>query len=49
MVTLTALDIVLGMDNVVMISMLSGELSKVRQARESRLGLAIAVIARILI
>ena len=49
MLTLTALEIVLGIDNIVMISILSGELPKERQARARRLGLAFALITRILL
>ncbi len=39
----------LGIDNIVMISILSGELPKERQARARRLGLAFALITRILL
>ena len=49
LLTLTALEIVLGIDNIVMISILSGELPKERQARARRLGLAFALITRILL
>jgi predicted tellurium resistance membrane protein TerC len=49
LLTLTALEIVLGIDNIVMISILSGELPHARQARARRLGLAFALITRILL
>lgn len=49
LLTLTALEIVLGIDNIVMISILSGELPQERQARARRLGLAFALITRILL
>lgn len=50
LLTLTALEIVLGIDNIVMISILSGELpTKELQARARRLGLAFALITRILL
>lgn len=49
LLTLTALEIVLGIDNIVMISILSGELPQHRQARARRLGLAFALITRILL
>jgi predicted tellurium resistance membrane protein TerC len=49
LLTLTALEIVLGIDNIVMISILSGELPQHLQARARRLGLAFALITRILL
>src|SRR5690606_2842563 len=50
LLTLTALEIVLGIDNIVMISILSGELpTKELQARARRLGLAFALITRIML
>lgn len=50
LLTLTALEIVLGIDNIVMISILSGELpTKEQQARARRLGLAFALITRIML
>lgn len=49
LLTLTALEIVLGIDNIVMISILSGELPQARQKRARRLGLAFALISRILL
>jgi predicted tellurium resistance membrane protein TerC len=46
---LTALEIVLGIDNVVFISILAGKLPPAQQPRARRLGLAIAMISRILL
>ncbi len=45
--TLTALEIVLGIDNVIFISILSTKLPPEQQASARRLGLAVAMIARI--
>ncbi len=47
--TLTALEIVLGIDNVVFISILAGKLPPARQDRARRLGLSLALITRILL
>ena len=47
--TLTALEIVLGIDNIVFISILSGKLPPEQQAKARRLGLALAMITRILL
>jgi predicted tellurium resistance membrane protein TerC len=49
LVTLTFLEIVLGVDNVIFISILSAKLPKSQQARARRLGLAAAMIMRILL
>ncbi|MEY2546236.1 MAG: hypothetical protein QOG48_1353 [Verrucomicrobiota bacterium] len=49
LLTLTALEIVLGIDNVVFISILAGKLPKQSQARARRVGLALAMIMRILL
>ncbi len=49
LLTLTALEIVLGIDNIIMISILSGELPPQHQARARREGLAFALITRILL
>lgn len=49
LLTLTGLEIVLGIDNIVMISILSGELPQERQRRARRLGLGFALITRILL
>jgi len=47
LVTLTFLEIVLGVDNVIFISILSGKLKKDDQRRARRVGLAAAMIMRI--
>lgn len=47
--TLTALEIVLGIDNIVFISILSGKLPLEQQARARNLGLSLAMITRILL
>jgi predicted tellurium resistance membrane protein TerC len=47
--TLTALEIVLGIDNIVFISILSGKLPPEQQKRARNLGLALAMITRILL
>jgi predicted tellurium resistance membrane protein TerC len=48
-VTLVALEIVLGVDNVVFISILAGKLPREQQGRARRLGLGLAMIMRILL
>jgi predicted tellurium resistance membrane protein TerC len=48
-VTLVALEIVLGIDNVVFISILAGKLPREQQGRARRLGLGLAMIMRILL
>jgi predicted tellurium resistance membrane protein TerC len=45
--TLIALEIVLGIDNVIFIAILAGRLPEAQQARARRLGIAMAVISRI--
>ncbi len=45
--TLTVLEIVLGIDNIVFISILSGKLPPAQRSRARRLGLALAMISRI--
>jgi predicted tellurium resistance membrane protein TerC len=47
LVTLTALEIVLGIDNIVFIAILAGKLPTQQQARARSLGLALAMITRI--
>jgi predicted tellurium resistance membrane protein TerC len=47
LVTLTVLEIVLGIDNVVFISILSGKLPQHQQKRARRLGLGLAMLMRI--
>lgn len=49
LLTLTALEIVLGIDNIVFISILADRLPKNQQARGRRTGLALALITRILL
>jgi predicted tellurium resistance membrane protein TerC len=49
LVTLTVLEIVLGIDNIIFISILAGKLPAARQARARHLGLALAMITRILL
>ena len=45
--TLTALEIVLGIDNIVFISILSDKLPREKQARARRIGLALAMFGRV--
>ncbi|AJE19789.1 TerC family protein [Azotobacter chroococcum] len=47
--TLTALEIVLGIDNIIMISILVGRMPKEMQARTRLFGLALAMVTRILL
>ncbi len=47
--TLTALELVLGIDNVIFISILAGKLPKGQQGRAYKLGLAGAMVTRILL
>lgn len=47
--TLTALEIVLGVDNVIFIAILSSALPKEEQHRARRLGIAVAVISRLIL
>ena len=47
LVTLTSLEVVLGVDNVIFISILSSKLHKSKQARARRLGLFLAMFMRI--
>lgn len=49
LVTLVALEIVLGIDNIVFISILSGKLPAEEQARGRKLGMILAVIPRIVL
>mgnify|MGYP000856649528 CR=1 FL=1 len=49
LLTLTALEIVLGIDNIVFISILSGKLPLHQQAKARQLGLSLALITRILL
>jgi predicted tellurium resistance membrane protein TerC len=49
LVTLTVLEIVLGIDNIVFISILSGKLPPEQQSQARRLGLGLALITRIML
>ena len=49
LMTLTVLEIVLGIDNIVFISILSGKLPQEQQKKARNLGLALALITRILL
>lgn len=49
LLTLTVLEIVLGIDNLVFISILSGKVPKAQQAKARTTGLALALITRILL
>ncbi|MDX1630989.1 MAG: TerC family protein [Thermoanaerobaculia bacterium] len=49
LVTLTVLEVILGIDNIIFISILAGKLPEERQAKARRLGLAAAMITRILL
>jgi predicted tellurium resistance membrane protein TerC len=49
LVTLTVLEIVLGIDNVIFIAILAGKLPKHQQEKARKLGLALALITRILL
>jgi predicted tellurium resistance membrane protein TerC len=47
LITLTALEIVLGIDNIVFISILAGKLSKAEQPKARKVGLGLAMFMRI--
>lgn len=49
LVTLCALELVLGIDNIIFISILSGKLPKDQQQKARTLGLALAVITRVIL
>ena len=49
LLTLTVLEIVLGIDNIVFISILSGKLPEDKQKKARQLGLALAMITRVLL
>lgn len=49
LITLIALELILGVDNVIFISVLSGKLPVEQQSKARRTGLALAVISRILL
>lgn len=49
LLTLTALEIILGIDNVVFISILAGKLPKDQQAKARKTGLVLALVTRVLL
>ena len=49
LVTLTLLEIVLGIDNIIFISILAGKLPQAQQAKARQVGLALAMITRVLL
>jgi predicted tellurium resistance membrane protein TerC len=49
LITLTALEIVLGIDNIIVIAILTGKLPKDVQARARKIGLSLAIITRIML
>ena len=49
LVTLTALEIVLGIDNIIFISILAGKLPEEQRQKGRLIGLALAMITRILL
>jgi predicted tellurium resistance membrane protein TerC len=49
LLTLTAMEIVLGIDNIVFISILAGKLPAAQEPKARRLGLLVAMVARILL
>lgn len=49
LLTLTGLEVVLGIDNVIFISILAGKLPKDQQAKARQLGLLLALVTRILL
>ena len=49
LVTLTALEIVLGIDNIIFISILTGKLPQQQRPRAQRIGLALAMITRLML
>jgi len=49
LVTLTVLEIVLGIDNVIFISILAGKVPAAQQKRARRVGLALAMVTRLLL
>jgi predicted tellurium resistance membrane protein TerC len=49
LLTLTALEVVLGIDNVIFISILAGKLPEAQQAKARRLGLGAAMLSRLVL
>lgn len=48
LITLTALEIILGIDNIVVISILTGKLPREQQPKARKIGIGLALITRIL-
>src|SRR3954469_4221193 len=49
LVTLTVLEVILGIDNIVFISILAGKLPKEQQGKARQLGLSLALVTRIML
>ena len=49
LVTLTALEIVLGIDNIIFISILTGKLPEQQRPKAQKIGLALAMITRLML
>src|ERR671931_231738 len=49
LVTLTVLEIILGIDNIVFISILAGKLPREQQAKARQVGLSLALFTRVLL
>src|SRR6056300_1539655 len=49
LLTLTVLEIVLGIDNIVFISILAGKLPKEEQDKARKIGLALALVSRVIL
>ncbi|MGH2575460.1 MAG: TerC family protein, partial [Ignavibacteria bacterium] len=49
LITLTALEVVLGVDNIIFISIISSKLPENKQGKARTLGLALAMVTRILL
>ena len=49
LLTLTALEIILGIDNIVVISLLTGKLPHERQPKARQIGIGLALITRVLL
>ncbi len=49
LITLTTLEIILGIDNIVVISILSGKLPQAQQAKARSIGISLALITRVLL
>lgn len=49
LVTLAALEIVLGIDNIIMVAIMAGQLPPSQQSKARRLGIALAMVSRIIL